>query len=222
MLRAEGLFYAYETGREALLVLKGLSFQINAGQHTVLRGASGCGKSTLLHLAGLLDRPQRGKLWIEGRDTLQLHEAERTHLRRTSIGLIYQFHHLLPELSATENAAFPLVIGGTSWKKALESAETFLKAVGLQKRLQHKPNQLSGGERQRVAIARALIHKPKLLIADEPTGSLDASTGALVMSLIQELLEAQKATLLMATHNPDLIRGGFRVLALKDGLLQED
>jgi lipoprotein-releasing system ATP-binding protein len=217
----EKVSYTYSSDAKIIVpVLQEVSFTLNTGQHTILRGASGSGKSTLLHLMGLLDVPHAGYLWIEGRDTQTLSEQERTKLRRLAVGLIYQFHHLLPELSVTENVAFPLVMDGIGWAAARVKALWFLDAVGLAKRSEHKPNQLSGGEKQRTAIARALIRKPKILIADEPTGSLDDATGERVMTLIEDLLKEQGVTLFVATHNPSLMSGKARVLHLKDGAIE--
>lgn len=217
--------YAYPTSvresKKGISVFKNVSFQIKAGEQIVLKGASGSGKSTLLHLIGLLDQPTTGEIYIEGQATQNMKDAAKTALRRNALGLIYQFHHLLPELTAIENVAFPLVVQKQSWAMAKKKAAAVLKQVGLLHRLDHKPAELSGGEQQRVAIARALVHKPRLLLADEPTGSLDAENSARVIELLQTLSQETGCALLIATHNTALINKGRRVLSLENGGLYD-
>ena len=206
-----------------LEVLRGVTFCLKQGEHVALMGASGSGKSTLLHLLGLLDMPKQGELCFyqdgEEKMTSALSEYQRMMLRRQFLGLIYQFHYLLPELSAEENVFLPLLLHGMQKKAAVLLAQEFLKRVGLRARMQHKPSQLSGGEQQRVAIARALVTKPKLLLGDEPTGSLDEKTGDAVMKLIHDVAEEVGATLFIATHNPTLAAMCHRTLFLRDGVI---
>lgn len=214
--------YAYGDAK-LLWVLQGVTFQLNAQEHVALMGASGSGKSTLLHLVGLLDVPRKGDvlLPLQGNKALSgtkaLKDRQRTRLRCDLLGLIYQFHHLLPELTAEENVMFPLLLAGIKRREAAMRAVALLKRVDLAKRLHHKPAQLSGGEQQRVAIARALIRAPKMLLADEPTGSLDEKTGLKAMQLMKEMTRESGTTLLMATHNAALASLCDRTLTLKDG-----
>ena len=175
-LRAENIVKAYVQGENTLKILNGISLTINPGEVVALVGQSGAGKSTLLHTIGLLDKPESGAIYIDGQEVNYRNESLRTALRGASIGFVYQFHYLLPEFSAQENVAMPLIVGGMNKEQAMEEAKTALDNLGLGKRLSHRPKMLSGGEQQRVAIGRALIRKPSLLLADEPTGNLDNQT----------------------------------------------
>ncbi|MEH0002433.1 MAG: ABC transporter ATP-binding protein [Holosporaceae bacterium] len=219
--------YAYGSAK-LLWVLEGVTFQLHAQEHVALMGASGSGKSTLLHLVGLLDVPRNGDILLplQGNKTLfatkALKDRQRTRLRCNLLGLIYQFHHLLHELTAEENVMFPLLLAGMRRPEAAMRAVALLKRVDLAKRLHHKPAQLSGGEQQRVAIARALIRAPQILLADEPTGSLDEKTGLKVMQLVKEMTRETGTTLLMATHNAALASLCDRTLTLKGGRILLD
>ncbi len=209
----------FQQGENRLEILRGCSFAIHPGELVALVGPSGSGKSTLLHIAGLLEQPSSGTVTIGGADASKANDALRTKLRRQSIGYVYQMHHLLPEFSARENIILPQMIAGVSQSVAGKRADELLALVGLAARAQHRPAQLSGGEQQRVAIARALANKPKLLIADEPTGNLDPDTAAHVFTMLQELVRGQNLALLMATHNMELAAKMNRVIKLQNGLV---
>ena len=215
----ENISYRYTLSGEDVFVLKELSFSLSPGERVALVGASGAGKSTLLHLIGLLDAPYTGTVRVKGCDTRKMTDAQRTTLRRQMFGLVYQFHHLLPELSALENVSFPLLLSGKKRQEAALRAEQLLTRVGLKHRLHHRPAELSGGEQQRVAIARALANKPQILLADEPTGSLDEKTGETVMALMAEVVAEQNMALCLVTHNTDIAARQDRVLTLSQGKL---
>jgi len=209
----------FKQAGEPLHVLRGCSFEIHAGELVALIGPSGSGKSTLLQIAGLLEKPDAGAVIIDGRDTVLLDDTGRTMLRRSSIGFVYQFHHLLPEFSATENIMLPQMIAGVERSAAKRRADELLALVGLTNRADHRPARLSGGEQQRVALARALANKPKILIADEPTGNLDPETAAHVFEVLQDLVQSQNLALFMATHNHDLAERMGRVVEMQAGVV---
>ena len=214
-LRAVGRRYRTEAG--ALEVLKGADLTLRAGEIVALVAPSGTGKSTLLHLAGLLERPDGGEVFVGGKAAGTLSDDARTAIRRNTIGFVYQFHHLLPEFSALENVVLPQLAAGVSRSEAKARGEELLKQFGLGARLDHRPGKLSGGEQQRVAIARALANAPKVLLADEPTGNLDVATADLVFEeLLTEARERGLAALI-ATHNPALAARMDRVVTLMDG-----
>ncbi len=221
ILVIEGLRRTYVTGEGSLEVLKGADISVSPGEVVGLIGPSGSGKSSLLHAAGLLERPTAGSVMIGGKNCGALDDRMRTLIRLAMIGFVYQFHHLLPELSALDNVALPALIAGASRKVARERAMTLLGQLGLSERLKHQPAQLSGGEQQRVAVARALTNKPRLLLADEPTGNLDPATSEAVFANLRDLVHATGVAALIATHNLDMARHMDRVLALKDGRLVE-
>jgi lipoprotein-releasing system ATP-binding protein len=209
----------YVTGAGRLPVLKGIDLDVYPGEIVGLVGPSGSGKSSLLHAAGLLEHPDGGRISILGADCTNLTEGERTRVRLATIGFVYQFHHLLPEFSAEDNVAIPLMIAGATRKAAQARAQALLAELGLKDRGHHQPAQLSGGEQQRVAVARALANSPRLLLADEPTGNLDPTTSTAVFDRLYELARNQGVAALVATHNFELARHMDRVLALKDGHL---
>ncbi|MEO8926642.1 MAG: ABC transporter ATP-binding protein [Caulobacteraceae bacterium] len=221
VLEIRGLERAYAAGDKTLEVLKGVDLTVAAGEIVGLVGPSGSGKSSLLHAAGLLEHPTAGAIFIDGRDCGALGEGARTRIRLEAIGFVYQFHHLLAELSALDNVALPAMIAGQSRRDARRRAETLLTQLGLADRLRHQPAQLSGGEQQRVAVARALTNAPRLLLADEPTGNLDPATSQAVFQNLHDLVRATGVAALVATHNLDMARHMDRVLALKDGRLVE-
>jgi lipoprotein-releasing system ATP-binding protein len=219
LLRLEGVVRTFQQAGKPLEVLRGVNLGVGRGEMVALVGPSGAGKSTLLQVAGLLERPTAGEVEIDGRATGTLADLERTELRRTAIGFVYQFHHLLPEFSAAENVALPKIIAGVPPRRAKREAAELLGRVGLSGRLTHRPARLSGGEQQRVAIARALANRPKLLLADEPTGNLDHHTADEVFELLRALVHSNGVAALVATHNLDLARGMDRVMELRDGYL---
>ena len=202
-------------------VLSDVNLSVNKGERLAIIGSSGSGKSTLLHLLGGLDEPTSGSVEIHGQDINNLSVNALSKLRNQSLGFVYQFHHLLPEFSAIENVAMPLIIGGLTPKIAQQQAEDLLSKVGLSHRLIHKPSELSGGERQRAALARALITQPDCLLADEPTGNLDHRTAQAIFDLILELNESLSTALIIVTHDTQLASQMDRVLTLKDGILEE-
>ena len=209
----------FEQGGSRLEVLKGVSLNLSPGELVALVGPSGAGKSTLLHVAGLLEPPDGGDVHIAGTPCGSLGDDERTRLRRESLGFVYQFHHLLPEFSALENVMLPGMIAGVSKTSARARAAELLDLLGLGARADHRPGRLSGGEQQRVAIARALANRPRVLLADEPTGNLDHGTAMTVFERLVTLARETGVAVLVATHNLELAGKMDRVLALEDGLL---
>ena len=221
VLSVRGVTRTYDTASGGLTVLKGVDLDVMPGEVVGLIGPSGSGKSSLLHAAGLLERPTSGEIRIDGADVGGLDERARTHIRLASIGFVYQFHHLLAEFDARDNVALPLRIAGVGQAQARERASEVLTALGLGERLTHQPAQLSGGEQQRVAVARALANRPRLLLADEPTGNLDPATSQSVFEALQRLVKDTGVAALIATHNMELAGHMDRVFALKDGHLEE-
>jgi lipoprotein-releasing system ATP-binding protein len=214
-LRLRGLERRFKSGESELIVLDGVDLDIMPGEIVGLVGPSGSGKSSLLHAAGLLERPSGGDVEIEGRAAWTLNDDARTSIRRSRIGFVYQFHHLLPEFDAVLNAALPALIAGVSRKRATAEAERLLTNLGLAERIHHQPAQLSGGEQQRVAIARAMVNKPALILADEPTGNLDPEISMQVFGALSELVRKEGAAALIATHNFELAKYMDRVMALE-------
>ncbi len=219
VLELSGINRAYKTAAGELNVLSGAELKLQAGELVGLIGPSGSGKSTLLHTAGLLERPEAGTVLLDGVDCLKLDDKSRTALRRSKIGFVYQFHHLLPEFNAADNVAMSLMIAGVSRKAAREKASELLAEMGLDHRADHQPGQMSGGEQQRVAIARALANTPRLVIADEPTGNLDPATTERVFATFIKMAREEGAAVLVATHNHALTAHMDRVLTLEDGKL---
>ena len=221
VLSVRNVTRTYDTATGGLTVLKGVDLDVMPGEVVGLIGPSGSGKSSLLHAAGLLERPTSGEIRIDGADVGGLDERARTHIRLASIGFVYQFHHLLAEFDARDNVALPLRIAGVGTAQARERAAQVLTALGLGERLTHQPAQMSGGEQQRVAVARALANRPRLLLADEPTGNLDPATSQTVFEALHRLVKETGVAALIATHNMELAGHMDRVFALKDGHLEE-
>jgi lipoprotein-releasing system ATP-binding protein len=215
-----GVRRVFRQGGVELAVLDGIDLELRHGELVALVGPSGAGKSTLLHLAGLLERPTAGEVRISCQECGSLSDERRTILRRTTLGFVYQFHHLLPEFSALENVMIPQMIAGVTRGTARGKAAALLRRVGLGERLSHRPARLSGGEQQRVAIVRALANDPKILLADEPTGNLDHTTAEGVMATLIEITRATGLAALIATHNLDLARRLDRIVALEEGRLR--
>ena len=207
----------YRQGEETLYVLNGVELALWAGQSVALVAPSGAGKSTLLHIAGLLEHPDRGDVYIDGRSTAILPDHERTRIRRNEIGFVYQSHHLLPEFSALENVLLPQMIRGLGRREAAKRATELLTYLGLRDRLTHRPAELSGGEQQRVALARALINKPAIVLADEPTGNLDSKNSEIVLNMLRHSNRELGQTVLMITHNPEAAAYGDRIFHMRDG-----
>jgi lipoprotein-releasing system ATP-binding protein len=221
-LHLQDLQRSYSQGSRIIEVLKGATASLYSGEAVALLGPSGAGKSTLLHIAGLLERPDGGAVVIDGVDCVKLGDSERTRMRRSEIGFVYQFHHLLPEFSALENIVLPQLILGLSRTEAEERASQLLDSLGIAERGDHRPAQLSGGEQQRVAIARAVANGPRLLLADEPTGNLDPPTAERVFEQLLSLVRQSGVAALIATHNLELAARMDRTLRLKEGLLVEE
>jgi lipoprotein-releasing system ATP-binding protein len=209
----------FHQGARPLEVLCGANLTVAAGEMVALVGPSGAGKSTLLHIAGLLEHPDGGEVFVTGKPASRLSDTNRTALRRRAIGFVYQYHHLLPEFSALENVVLPQMIAGLSKRKAAQRGMELLTMVGLKDRVSHRPGRLSGGEQQRVAIARALANAPAILLADEPTGNLDVHTAETVFDMLVKLVRGVGLAALVATHNQDLARRMDRVVHLADGIV---
>ncbi len=222
LLKIESLKKIYQRGDQVVEALRGVSLEIESGQFVSIMGPSGSGKSTLLHLMGGLDRPSSGKVILQDQAIDSFNDDELSLFRRQKLGFIFQFFNLLPTLSALENVALPRLLNGESIKDIRPKAEELLKMMGLEKRMEHKPDQLSGGEMQRVAIARALVGDPIMILADEPTGNLDSKTGEAVLKLLQNLVNEHGKTIVMVTHDSKAASFANRLICLKDGTLDTD
>ncbi|WP_180083892.1 lipoprotein-releasing ABC transporter ATP-binding protein LolD [Acinetobacter sp. YH12145] len=223
VLDAQNITKSFTDGKSTVDVIRGLSLQVKVGEFVSIVGSSGSGKSTLLHVLGGLDRPTSGQVLINGQRFDTLGEAERGYIRNEHLGFVYQFHHLLPEFTAFENVAMPLMLRKSSnFKEVKQQAEYLLERVGLSHRMTHKPGELSGGERQRVALARALVAKPKLMMADEPTGNLDRKTAVKIFELLSELRKEFNMAMLIVTHDEYLAQSADAILHMQDGLWVDD
>lgn len=221
ILTAERIYKSYENlQKQKLEIVKGISLHIINNKITVIVGASGAGKSTLLHILSGLDRPDSGEVTIKGESIFRYSDDKLAAFRNKHIGFVFQFHHLLPEFTAVENVAIPLMIDNISLKSALKKSEELLRSVGLGDRINHKPAELSGGEQQRVAVARALINDPEIIFADEPTGNLDSANSEILHSLFIKLRDEFKKSFVVVTHNPELMKIADCVYEMKDGVLK--
>ncbi|HEV2948351.1 MAG TPA: ABC transporter ATP-binding protein [Gemmataceae bacterium] len=227
LLTASDLHKTYRKNADQVRVLRGLDLEVEAGEFVCVVGASGCGKSTMLHLLGTLDRPDKGEIRLDGERVDNLPSQNRDRLRNQTFGFIFQFYHLLPELNTLENVLVPHMIAHSLWswlgqrRTLRHRGEELLERVGLSHRLRHRPRELSGGEMQRAAIARALVNRPRILLADEPTGNLDADNGMEIIRLLRDLNHTENLTIIMVTHNLDLVAGTDRVVRLVDGRVHE-
>ncbi len=219
LITARNLCKSFSNGGDSIDILSDLNFDLAAGQTVAIVGASGIGKSTLLHILGTLDRPDSGQLLFKGEDVFSYDDMTLARFRNQSVGFVFQFHHLLPEFNAVENAMMPALIGGASRRTAAQTAEDLLVRVGLKERLRYRVGKLSGGEQQRVALARALVLKPAVLLADEPTGNLDQSNSEHIHSLLLELNQEFSMTLVVVTHNSQLASFMSRRVTIADGKL---
>ena len=216
-VKVEDVEKVYKLGEIMVPALKKVNMNLEPGEFVAVMGPSGSGKTTLLNLIGALDKPTRGKIYVDGKDLTTMKEKELTTLRRRTIGYIFQFYNLIPVLSAFENVELPMLIAGAPWKERETRALQLLKDVGLADRADHRPDELSGGEQQRVAIVRALANKPSIVLADEPTGDLDTKTGAEVMHTLRNLSKSEGATVVIVTHDPIVADLANRVFNMRDG-----
>ena len=219
MIKVTDLHKSFSMGSYELPVLKGINLEIQRGELIAIVGASGAGKSTLLHIIGTLDQPTSGAVTFDGQDLFQLTEMQQAEFRNRRVGFVFQFHHLLPEFTALENACMPALVERRDPQAVESEATALLTEVGLAQRLHHKPGELSGGEQQRVAMARALIQKPDVVLADEPTGNLDTHTGDGLFGLMRELNKARGTTFIIVTHNDKLSAQSDRIVHMQDGLI---
>lgn len=221
-LEIQGVTKTYFDGTENLSILRGIDLTVKAGEMLAIIGASGSGKSTLLHIMGLLDKPTTGLIKVDGEESSRLNESQRSRLRNEKLGFVYQFHHLLPEFTALDNVAMPLIIRRVAYAEARAKAEVVLGKVGLAARVLHRPGELSGGERQRVALARALVANPVLVLADEPTGNLDTETAENMFTLLKDVNREFNTAFIIVTHDPKLAALADRQLVMEKGQLRSN
>jgi putative ABC transport system ATP-binding protein len=222
VVKLKNVSKVYRMEEVEVYALRDISLEIRRGEYTAVIGPSGSGKSTLLHIMGCLDRPTSGKVFLDGVDVSKLNDFELARLRSRKIGFVFQFFNLYPTLTALENVELPMVIAETDKKERRKRALELLKAVGMEKRVNHLPSQLSGGERQRVAIARALANNPSLILADEPTGNLDSKSGEEILLLLKKLQEKENKTVVIVTHNQRVVKYAERIIYLRDGKILEE
>jgi lipoprotein-releasing system ATP-binding protein len=222
VLRAEGVWRVFETGAERLEILRGVNLEVQRGELVAILGPSGTGKSTLLHVLGALDRPTKGRVFLDSLDVFSYPESKLHELRNRKVGFVFQFHHLLSEFTVLENVAMPLLVAGMARTEALSRAHAVLEEIGFVSRLTHRPSELSGGEQARAAMARALVNEPVVILADEPTGNLDTTSAAALVDLMVRVSSERKMTILVVTHNQAVADRATRRLHLADGKLNEE
>lgn len=222
VLRAEGVWRVFETGAERLEILRGVDLEVRRGELVAILGPSGTGKSTLLHVLGALDRPTKGRVFLDSLDVFSYPESKLHELRNRKVGFVFQFHHLLSEFTVLENVAMPLMVAGVARAEALDRAHRVLEEIGFVSRLTHRPSELSGGEQARAAVARALVNEPAVILTDEPTGNLDATSAAALVDLMVRLSSERKMTTLVVTHNQAVADRATRRLQLVEGKLNEE
>jgi len=221
-IKFENVWKIYKLGTVEVAALRGLSIEIKRGEHLAIMGPSGSGKSTFLHLAGALDRPTRGRVLIEGRDPSKLNDDELSKLRNRYIGFVFQTFNLIPRLTALENVMLPLVVRGVNGSERRRRAIEALEQVGLRDRMNHRPTELSGGEQQRVAIARAIVTRPRIVLADEPTGNLDSVSAKEIVKVLSRLNRELGITVVIVTHDPEVASAAQRVVKIRDGVIYEE
>ena len=221
-IKFENVWKIYKLGTVEVAALRGLNIEIKRGEHLAMMGPSGSGKSTFLHLAGALDRPTRGRVLIEGRDPSKLNDDELSKLRNRYIGFVFQTFNLIPRLTALENVMLPLVVRGVNGSERRRRAIKALEQVGLGDRINHRPTELSGGEQQRVAIARAIVTRPKIVLADEPTGNLDSVSAKEIVKVLSQLNRELGITLVVVTHDPEVASAAKRIVRIRDGVIYEE
>ncbi|MEK7562144.1 MAG: ABC transporter ATP-binding protein [Patescibacteria group bacterium] len=219
LIRLENVWKTYKLGETDLSILKGINLEIQTGSFVTIMGPSGSGKSTLMYLLGLLDTPSKGKIYLEGKNVSGFSDDKLAEIRGKKIGFIFQQFNLLQNLTALENVMLPMIFQGVSEEKRKQKAKELLESVNLGKRTGHKPTEMSGGEQQRIAIARSLVNNPEILIADEPTGNLDSSTGKTVMEILTKLHIEQKKTIVVVTHDPNIAHYSHNIIHIQDGLI---
>jgi len=217
LIKLENVWRTYKLGETNLSILKGINLEIQPGSFVTIMGPSGSGKSTLMYLLGLLDSPSQGKIYLSGEDTSNFSEDKLAEIRGKKIGFIFQQFNLLQNLTALENVMLPMIFQGVSEKARKDRAKKLLESVNLGERTGHKPTEMSGGEQQRIAIARSLVNNPEILIADEPTGNLDSSTGKTVMEILKKLHEEQNKTIIVVTHDPTIAHYSHNIIHIQDG-----
>ncbi|RLG09777.1 MAG: macrolide ABC transporter ATP-binding protein [Thaumarchaeota archaeon] len=221
-IKFENVWKIYKLGTVEVAALRGLSIEIKRGEHLAVMGPSGSGKSTFLHLAGALDRPTKGRVLIEGRDPSKLNDDELSKLRNRYIGFVFQTFNLIPRLTALENVMLPLVVRGVDGSERRKRAIEALEQVGLGDRINHRPTELSGGEQQRVAIARAIVTRPRIVLADEPTGNLDSVSAKEIVKVLSQLNRELGITLVVVTHDPEVASAAKRIVRIRDGVIYEE